>query len=147
MSLRCFSNISISRINEVTDFVGPLIRKGSVIGLTGGLGAGKTYLTSCIFSKLGIEEQIVSPTFTIMNQYYLPAIDCAFYHFEVYRINGASDLDAIGFFDAISETDSVIVVEWAEKIREVLPEKNCLFIEIKYAAENAENRDYSIFIC
>lgn len=113
--------------------LGETLRSGDVVGLSGELGAGKTCLAQGIARGLGIPEEyrITSPTFTIINEYPGRLI---LYHLDVYRLSGLRDLDEIGYEDCFNDK-GVVVVEWAEKIREALP-KGTLFILLTYLDEN-----------
>jgi tRNA threonylcarbamoyladenosine biosynthesis protein TsaE len=104
-----------------------------VLALCGELGAGKTCLTQGIARGLGVPEayRVTSPTFTIINEY--PG-RFRLYHLDLYRLTGVQDLDGIGFEDCLSDK-AVVVMEWAEKIREVLPE-NTIFIFLTYIDES-----------
>ena len=113
--------------------LGQTLRPGDVVALSGELGAGKTCLAQGIARGLGIPEEyrITSPTFTIINEYPGRLI---LYHLDVYRLSGVRDLDEIGYEDCFNDK-GVVVVEWAEKIREALP-KETLFILLTYIDEN-----------
>lgn len=92
---------------------------GELCTLIGELGVGKTVLTQGIAEGLGIAEPICSPTFTIVQVYdggRLP-----FYHFDVYRIADVSEMDEIGYEDYFYG-DGLVMVEWANRIEELLPE-------------------------
>ena len=92
---------------------------GQVITLTGDLGVGKTVFTQGLAKGLGIEEPVNSPTFTIVQVYdggRLP-----FYHFDVYRIGDIEEMDEIGYEDYFYG-EGVCLIEWADLIRELLPE-------------------------
>jgi tRNA threonylcarbamoyladenosine biosynthesis protein TsaE len=96
---------------------------GSVVALVGDLGAGKTTLTKAIADGLGVTDPVMSPTFTIINEYgggRLPL-----YHFDVYRLAGPGvdvyeALDDIGW-EEYFYGEGVCVVEWADVIRDILP--------------------------
>ena len=95
------------------------------IALNGDLGAGKTEFVRGIGEKLGIKK-IQSPTFTIIREYQSSP---KLYHFDVYRMDNASELEDIGFYEYLNESDSIIVMEWADKVKEILPE-NRLNVDI-----------------
>lgn len=94
---------------------------GTVICVDGDLGAGKTVLAQGIAKGLGVMEQVVSPTFTIIQEYRDGRIP--FYHFDVYRIEDPNEMYEVGFEDYFYG-DGVCMIEWAELIRELLPEKH-----------------------
>ena len=93
---------------------------GQVFTLTGDLGVGKTVFTQGLAKGLGIEEPVNSPTFTIVQEYdggRLP-----FYHFDVYRIGDVEEMEEVGFDDYVMG-EGVSLIEWADLISEILPEK------------------------
>ncbi len=106
--------------------VGALLKKGDVIAYTGGLGAGKTTFTRGLAIGAGLEDEVTSPTFALINEY---RGKLNIYHFDMYRIEGIDDLETTGFFDYPME-ESVFVIEWSENITEALPE-NTIYIQIK----------------
>ena len=101
---------------------------GTVIGLVGDLGTGKTTLTGYIAEGLGIKERITSPTFTIVQEYRSGRLPL--FHFDVYRLGGAEDLFEIGG-EEYFYGNGVCVVEWADLVEEALPEST-KFIFIEY---------------
>lgn len=92
---------------------------GKVCTLVGDLGVGKTVFTQGVAEGLGIEEPVNSPTFTIVQQYEEGRIP--FYHFDVYRIGDVEEMDEIGYEDMFYG-DGVCLIEWANLIKEILPE-------------------------
>lgn len=99
--------------------IGEQALPGTIICVDGDLGAGKTVLAQGIAKGLGISEQVVSPTFTILQEYRDGRIP--FYHFDVYRIEDPDEMYEVGFEDYFYG-DGVCMVEWAELVRELLPE-------------------------
>ena len=91
--------------------LGRTLKPGSVVALYGGLGAGKTTFTRGLASGLGIEMDVSSPTFTIVNEY--PG-EPPLFHFDLYRLEGENELFDIGWYDYL-ERDGICVVEWSEK--------------------------------
>lgn len=93
--------------------------KGQVFTLTGDLGVGKTVFTKGVAAGLGIREPVNSPTFTILQVYEEGRLP--FYHFDVYRIAEIEEMEEIGYEDYFYG-DGVCMIEWADLIRELLPE-------------------------
>lgn len=94
-------------------------KPGTVFALSGDLGVGKTIFAKGMARGLGISEPVVSPTFTILQEYHSGRIP--FYHFDVYRIEEPEEMEETGFDDAIYG-DGVSLIEWAEMIEDIMPE-------------------------
>ena len=99
--------------------MGSEAQPGDVYCLTGDLGVGKTVFTQGFAAGLGVEEAVSSPTFTIVQEY--EGEKMPFYHFDVYRIGDVEEMDEIGVDDYIYG-EGVCLIEWANLIREILPE-------------------------
>ena len=93
---------------------------GQIICLNGDLGVGKTVFTQGFAAGLGIEGPVNSPTFTILQLYEEGRIPL--YHFDVYRIGDVSEMDEIGYADCFFG-EGVSLIEWPERIEEILPGK------------------------
>lgn len=113
----------ISNSEEETKLIGKkfasTLKKGDVVVLTGDLGSGKTKFTEGVLQYFGLENEISSPTFTIVNEYVKG--DTNIYHFDVYRLEDEDEFYAIGgeeYFDK-----GICLVEWGEMIKNVLPKK------------------------
>ena len=100
--------------------IGEKASKGQVYTMVGDLGVGKTVFTQGMAEGLGISEPINSPTFTIVQVYDEGRLP--FYHFDVYRIGDISEMEEIGFDDYVYG-EGVSLIEWANLIEEILPEK------------------------
>ena len=100
--------------------IGKEAKPGQVFTLIGDLGVGKTVFTQGIAKGLGIKEAVNSPTFTIVQVYEDGRLP--FYHFDVYRIGDIEEMDEIGFEDYVYG-EGVSLIEWANLIEEILPEK------------------------
>lgn len=94
--------------------------KGDVYTLIGDLGVGKTVFTQGVAQGLSIREPVSSPTFTIVQVYEEGRLP--FYHFDVYRIGDVEEMDEIGYEDYFYG-DGICLIEWANLITEILPEK------------------------
>lgn len=110
-------------------------KSGVVIGLYGDLGAGKTTFTQGLAQALGVIQPVKSPTFTIMNQYPLPTGKGNFYHLDLYRIKSINDIKSLDLEELIQENIHIIVIEWPEKIADLLP-SNTIKIYFKTLSEN-----------
>ena len=93
------------------------LKPGDIVVLTGELGSGKTKFTQGILEYYGLENEISSPTFTIVNEY--KKDDINIYHFDVYRIEDIDEFYAIGYQDYFE--NGICIIEWGERIKEVLP--------------------------
>jgi tRNA threonylcarbamoyladenosine biosynthesis protein TsaE len=100
---------SVEETMDLGQRLGERLKAGDVVGLYGGLGAGKTVFVKGIARGMGIFEEVTSPTFTLMRQYQAALPLC---HFDLYRIEEEQELEHIGFYDYIG-ADCVCVVEWA----------------------------------
>ncbi|MGN0605327.1 MAG: tRNA (adenosine(37)-N6)-threonylcarbamoyltransferase complex ATPase subunit type 1 TsaE [Oscillospiraceae bacterium] len=117
---------------EIAKKIGSLLKCGDVIAYTGGMGAGKTTFTRGLAIGMGLDDEVTSPTFALVNEY-TNGIK-TLYHFDMYRIENIYDLETTGFYDYPSE-NSVFAVEWSENISDALPE-NTIFINIEHISDN-----------
>lgn len=90
---------------------------GDVVILNGEMGAGKTVFAKGVAKGLGIDDEILSPTYAYMNDYY-----GKLYHFDCYRLSSGAQAEALGLCDYFY-ADGICLIEWAENIRSVLPER------------------------
>lgn len=102
------------------------VGKNAVIALNGELGAGKTKFTEGFLSYFGLENEISSPTFNIVNEYQNDKI--TIFHFDVYRLSDLDEFYAIGGEEYFSR--GICIIEWGDIINDALP-KECLKIEIR----------------
>ena len=110
------------------------LKKSDIIFLTGDLGAGKTLFARGLCKGLGVQEEITSPTFNLLNVYQNTDKDLIVYHFDLYRLNRAEELEDIGFNEYVYST-GISMIEWADKFPEYLPDEY-LLIEIEKTGEN-----------
>lgn len=103
---------------ELGRSIGESAIPGEVYTLIGDLGVGKTVFTQGVAKGLGILEPVTSPTFTILQVYEEGRIP--FYHFDVYRIGDAEEMDEIGYEDYFYG-DGICFIEWANLIEDILP--------------------------
>jgi tRNA threonylcarbamoyladenosine biosynthesis protein TsaE len=115
----------LSHSPEDTEALGerlaPKLRPGSVLALRGGLGAGKTCFAKGLARGLGVEEEVTSPTYTIVSEYEgRPEAPLPFYHIDAYRLRGEEDFEALGGRELLYG-GGICVVEWSERIETALP--------------------------
>jgi len=93
-----------------------------VVGLTGDLGAGKTTFTQGVAEALGVRDAVVSPTFTIERVYKISHPHFSHLaHLDAYRLETAEELTRLGWDNLIADTQAIVLIEWADRVREVLP--------------------------
>ncbi|HIZ20068.1 MAG TPA: tRNA (adenosine(37)-N6)-threonylcarbamoyltransferase complex ATPase subunit type 1 TsaE [Firmicutes bacterium] len=95
----------------------PLVASGGVIALFGGMGMGKTAFVRGLAAGLGLDAEVASPTFALVNDYggRPPLV-----HFDMYRVTGWEDLYSTGFFDYL-DAGAILAIEWSENIEAALP--------------------------
>lgn len=126
---------------EVGKKIGEKARPGQVYTLTGDLGVGKTVLTQGVAKGLGIEEPVSSPTFTIIQEYESGRLP--FYHFDVYRIGDIEEMEEIGYDDYFFGK-GICLIEWANLIEEILPDKRISIIIEKNLEKGFDYRRITI---
>ena len=98
--------------------IGRQAAAGTTIALRGGLGAGQTLLTKGIARGLDIEDEVTSPTYTIISEY---EGRLRLHHIDAWRLLGAEDFDSIGGDDIVADPRGITVIEWSERIEGALP--------------------------
>ena len=113
--------------------VGSQLKGGEVIGVCGLLGSGKTHLIKGIAAGAGAQDskQVNSPTFVIVNEY-SGRLDI--YHIDAYRLSSIAEFEMLGF-DEYCRPQSVVLIEWADKIESALQAVNYIRIELQHAGE------------
>ena len=127
----------------MTNKISPL-----AVCLEGELGGGKTTFAQGIAEALGIKEAVTSPTFLIMKKYQVqgkrftelssvnPELSSVnLYHFDCYRVKDAREILDLGWEEIIKEKNNIILIEWAEKIKKILP-KNSVWIKFGFVNES-----------
>jgi tRNA threonylcarbamoyladenosine biosynthesis protein TsaE len=114
--------------------LGQWLRDGDVVLLHGDLGAGKTTLAKGIAAAMRVDAVVSSPSFALVNEYEagLLAPVSKVYHLDLYRLQGGSDLEQIGYADLIEPVDAVTIIEWPERAGTAIPER-FLLIALQYA--------------
>jgi len=118
MIKKTYESSTEAETQVIGETLGRLAKPGEVYCLDGELGVGKTVFTKGFAKGLQIHEHVTSPTFTILNIYESGLLH--FYHFDVYRISDAYELEEIGYEDYFYG-QGVTMVEWASRIEELIP--------------------------
>ncbi|MDR0819276.1 MAG: tRNA (adenosine(37)-N6)-threonylcarbamoyltransferase complex ATPase subunit type 1 TsaE [Oscillospiraceae bacterium] len=122
----------ISRSELDTETIGrnfaPELKSGSVIALSGELGAGKTAFTRGLAEGLGYSGYVSSPTFTIVNEYLGGRLPI--FHFDLYRLSGSDEVWDIGWDDYL-DRGGICVVEWSERASDLFPD-GTIYVDIRF---------------
>ena len=131
---------SVERTIEFGRRIGRELKGGEVISLIGPLGSGKTHLVKGIVAGAGSENahRVNSPTFVLINEY--PG-RLEIFHIDAYRIESIDEFERLGVCDLIG-SGSVVIIEWADKVRAALKGIDC--IEIKLAHKGANTRQIRV---
>jgi tRNA threonylcarbamoyladenosine biosynthesis protein TsaE len=118
---------NVARTLDVAAEMASRLGPGDCVALVGELGAGKTQFVRGLVDGLGGNpREVCSPTFVLLNVYQAPRLTV--YHLDAYRVHGAEDFQGIGFGELL-EQGGVVVVEWASRVAELLPEK-CAWVRM-----------------
>ena len=112
---------SLADINEAAKTFVENMGDGKVFAFYGKMGAGKTTFVKAVCECLGVDDVITSPTFAIVNEYTSATTGDAIYHFDFYRIKKLEEVYDMGYEDYFYG-EGVCLIEWADLIRELLPE-------------------------
>ena len=113
---------------------------GGLVGLSGPLGAGKTYLTKGIAHGLGVpaDEPVVSPTFVLCREY---AGRLRLFHLDAYRLGDGLELTALGLDELVAAPDAIVVLEWADRFPDALPPER---LNITLADRGPDQRELTV---
>ncbi len=127
-----YESTSVEQTMEVGRRIARACKPGRVISLRGSLGAGKTVIAKGIAQQLGIEEAIVSPTFTLVQEY---EGTMPMYHMDLYRLEGSEEFELIGGEEMLY-SDGLALVEWSEKIQDMLP-PDTIYVTVDIAPDQS----------
>lgn len=119
-------------------------RKARIVALHGDLGAGKTTFVQGFIKALGVRHHVTSPTFVIVRKYHLSEKSKVesrkflnVFHFDLYRIHGPNEILALGFKKIINDPQNIVLIEWPERIKKLLP-KNIIRINFEHGRNEKE---------
>ena len=122
---------------ELGKKIGTALKGGEVFALVGNLGTGKTHLIKGI--SLGLEahdsDQVSSPTFVLVNEYFGRDGFIHIYHIDAYRMESVAEFEALGF-DEYCRPDSVVLVEWADKVSAAVNSYDPIQVELSHAGQS-----------
>ncbi|MEX0878084.1 MAG: tRNA (adenosine(37)-N6)-threonylcarbamoyltransferase complex ATPase subunit type 1 TsaE [Candidatus Spechtbacterales bacterium] len=150
MKQKIFKSVSVEETKKIAAHVLDVFwdKKRSnalVVGLTGELGAGKTHFAQGVAEHLGLKRNITSPTFVIMKKYGVKKENFNtkkfsdvnyLYHFDCYRVGLSKEVQDIGWDEIVSNLDNIVLVEWAERIKTIMPD-NSIYISIENTSEDS----------
>ncbi len=142
--MKQYTTHSAEETRELGKEIAKTLRPKTLVCLTGDLGAGKTTLVQGLLEELGAERPYVSPTFVIMKQYDLETSNAngivRIYHADAYRVE-TKDFETIGFSEWLSDPEGLTLLEWPERVAELLPPQ-CIEISLKSVSET--DREISV---
>ena len=130
--------LKFDEINLIAEKLADFVKPGDVVALIGDLGTGKTTFTKTFAKKLGVKENLKSPTFNYVLGYSSGRLPL--YHFDVYRLSEAEEVYEVGYEDYLNG-DGVVLIEWANIIETELPKE---YIEIVFEYHGDDTRNVSI---
>ena len=125
--MKNYESFSENDTFEIAKNIAKELKEGSIVCLDGDLGVGKTIFAKGFAKGLGIEDDITSPTFTLVQSY--ESLDNVLHHFDVYRISDESEMDEIGYEEYFF-SDAICLIEWSSLIPDLIPE-NAIRISIE----------------
>jgi tRNA threonylcarbamoyladenosine biosynthesis protein TsaE len=128
---------SLAECGQAASFLLESIPEGSVVLLSGSMGAGKTTLVNAVLELLGKPDSGSSPTYAIHNEYKM-STGSMVHHFDLYRIEDEGELEAFGFWDVLDSQFQYVFIEWPERVASgiFVPGKKTQDIQIKILNEN-----------
>ena len=134
----------VKKLEEMKDFAFQFLTKlkdKNLVALSGNLGSGKTTFTKFLAKALGIKKSITSPTFNIVKLYSIKKNKKhnfnKLYHIDCYRLSNSTELIDLGYFEWLKDKKALIVIEWAQKIKDILPKTR---IELEFSVINEGER-------
>ena len=135
MRMAVFISHSAEQTMKFAEEYAKTLKAGDIVLLDGGMGAGKTVFAKGVARGLGITDEILSPTYAYMNDYY-----GKLYHYDCYRLESGAGAEALGLTDYFYG-GGVCLIEWAQNIADVLPE-NCRRVAIVKVSEEERRIEY-----
>lgn len=137
-TFRSYSSAETAKFaSELAQTISPSNR-AIVIALQGDLGAGKTTFTQGFIKGLGVKQRVISPTFVIMKRFKVAKAGFKnVYHMDAYRMKKTDSLDVLGLGEIFANPENIVLVEWPEKIKKILP-KTAVWLKFEYGEKENE---------
>jgi len=120
------------------------LKKGEVLCLFGDLGGGKTTFVQGLARGLDVKKRVTSPSFVLMRKYPISGhLVTSLYHIDCYRIKSYKEILDIGFNEILEDKNAVIAIEWADKIKKILPDKR-VDIKFEFVDEKTRKIDFKL---
>ncbi len=142
MDIRKIHSCSAAETHALGKKAGARLKSGAVFCLTGPLGSGKTVFVQGMAEGLGIKSRILSPTFILMREYRLDHSDLRrLYHLDFYRLESEVEAKSLGLSQLFQDPGAVVVIEWGEKMSQVLPP---IFWQVTFIPTKNNEREITI---
>ena len=132
--MKLYAN-NVGETEKIATAFAKTLKPGDCISLEGDLGAGKTAFTKALANAIGIQAEVVSPTYAYMNDY-----DGRLFHYDCYRIESVAQAENLGLADYF-DMGGVCLIEWAQNIAPLLP-RGCKRVCIRKLSENEREIEY-----
>lgn len=138
---------SVEETQKLAKKILPSLKNKNLICLYGSLGSGKTTFVQGLAQALGIKRKVISPTFVLLRSYTIKNSHSSattfqsLIHIDCYRVSSEKDIRSIDLIELLSDPKNLIIIEWAEKIKKILPKER---IDIKFKHINENKRKITI---
>ena len=136
-----FNNITLEKLAKVAPHIAELSTYHPIICFNGEMGAGKTTLIKLIAQRLGVQQQVTSPTYSLVNEY-TTANGSTVYHFDFYRIKSVTEAYDMGFEEYLY-SGNVCLIEWPQNVEELLP----THLQVHITKTDESSREITVKTC
>lgn len=138
--MEVFESNSAQKTQKIGADLAKKFKNGAILALVGDLGAGKTTFTQGFAEGLGIKDKVISPTFVLIRQHKF-GHDQTLFHVDLYRLEGDIDIKSLGLEDMFKHKQDIVLIEWAEKVKDKLPKET---IWLNFEKLDSDSRKISV---